>query len=196
MDYNEVIPYIKERVGMRDLMRRYFVKMEGDKVCCPFHNDHSPSMGIKNNRYYCFACGEGGDVIDFVKNWHRVDIKEAIEIISSLYGFDFTPIKRVNTRERKETYKEWCRRLDRDLKDKYIEIRDMEYDKMCGRYLELKVITENESPIRKGGVFTNAYKQAIDELTFVEGWIDSYNNDMDRLKRGHLYGNTGTFTAI
>ena len=196
MDFKETITYIKERVELKDLMKRYYVKFEGDKICCPFHNDRSPSMGIKNNRYNCFACGESGDVIDFIKNWHRVDTREAIEIISGLYGFDFTPIKQNDARPRKETYKEWCRRLDRELKEKYKEIRNMEYDKMCSRYLELKVIAENESPLRKGGMFTRAYKQAMDEIAYIEGWIDSYNKDMDRRERGHLYGNTGTFTEI
>ena len=33
--------------------------------CCPFHDDRNPSMKV-NERYYCFGCGEKGDVIDFV----------------------------------------------------------------------------------------------------------------------------------
>lgn len=31
-------------------------------ACCPFHDDHHPSMKIDTN-YYCFACGAKGDVI-------------------------------------------------------------------------------------------------------------------------------------
>lgn len=34
-------------------------------ACCPFHDDKHPSMKIDIN-YHCFACGAGGDVIDYV----------------------------------------------------------------------------------------------------------------------------------
>ena len=33
---------------------------------CPFHNDRHPSLYVADDHYYCFACGEHGDVIDFV----------------------------------------------------------------------------------------------------------------------------------
>ena len=34
-------------------------------ACCPFHRDKHPSMKIDKN-YHCFACGIGGDAIDYV----------------------------------------------------------------------------------------------------------------------------------
>ena len=33
-------------------------------VCCPFHEDHTPSMKLNDAYYYCFGCGATGDVID------------------------------------------------------------------------------------------------------------------------------------
>ena len=33
-------------------------------VCCPFHEDHTPSMKLNGTYYYCFGCGATGDVID------------------------------------------------------------------------------------------------------------------------------------
>ena len=33
-------------------------------VCCPFHEDHTPSMKLNDTYYYCFGCGATGDVID------------------------------------------------------------------------------------------------------------------------------------
>ena len=34
-------------------------------ACCPFHSDKHPSMKIDKN-YHCFACGIGGDAIDYI----------------------------------------------------------------------------------------------------------------------------------
>ncbi len=36
------------------------------KALCSFHNDRHPSLYVADNHYYCFACGDHGDVIDFV----------------------------------------------------------------------------------------------------------------------------------
>jgi len=49
---------------------------------CPFHDDRHPSMGIKNNRFHCFACGAKGDVIDFVMRRDGLTFREAIACLT------------------------------------------------------------------------------------------------------------------
>lgn len=186
IDYKEAIAYIKDNVKIRDLMERYFVKFEGDMACCPFHNDHSPSMGLKYNRYYCFACGEKGDVIDFVQRWHRVDIKDAVKIIADMYGFIFLD-EPVQAKPRPETTEEWQKRTDKELKEKYINIRDMEYDKMCDTYRTARMVADEKSPYRNKGKVLVEYQKAINDMQYAEYWIDRYNAEMDRIKRRHLY---------
>jgi DNA primase len=152
-------------------------------------------MIAKNGRYYCFACGEHGDAIDFIQRWHRTDFKEALNIIADMYNLSFfdEPVK---STPKPETTKEWQARTDKEVKDKYMQFRDAEYDEMCSRYLQAQRIAEATSPAKTGGVFTEAYEKAINDMEYAKGWIDSYNNDMDRIKRGHLYGNSGTFKAL
>ena len=36
---------------------------QGSMVCCPFHNDRTPSMKLNEDYFYCFGCGAHGDVI-------------------------------------------------------------------------------------------------------------------------------------
>ena len=35
---------------------------------CPFHREKTPSFHISSDKqlYYCFGCGSGGNIIDFV----------------------------------------------------------------------------------------------------------------------------------
>ena len=48
-------------------MERYGVSVNRQgKALCPFHNDRHPSLYVADDHYYCFACGERGDVIDLV----------------------------------------------------------------------------------------------------------------------------------
>ncbi len=50
---------------------------------CPFHRDDRPSLAVypTNQSYYCFGCGAGGDVIDFVARLHGVGFKEAAAML-------------------------------------------------------------------------------------------------------------------
>ena len=33
-------------------------------VRCPFHEDHTPSLKLYEDHFYCFGCGRHGDVVD------------------------------------------------------------------------------------------------------------------------------------
>ena len=37
------------------------------KTLCPFHNDHTPSLTFKKNKFKCWSCGESGDSISLVE---------------------------------------------------------------------------------------------------------------------------------
>ena len=55
---------IKAYVTALQAAEQYGIKINRNKMaCCPFHDDHHPSMKIGQN-YYCFACGAKGDVIE------------------------------------------------------------------------------------------------------------------------------------
>lgn len=57
---------VKEHLTARQAAEHYGLKVRGNgTACCPFHDDKHPSMKIDKN-YHCFACGAGGDAIDYV----------------------------------------------------------------------------------------------------------------------------------
>ena len=54
---------VKSYVTARQAAEQYGIRVGRNQMaCCPFHDDHHPSMKIDTN-YYCFACGAKGDVI-------------------------------------------------------------------------------------------------------------------------------------
>ncbi len=62
--YN-IFAKVKAAVTTRQAAEAYGQKVSRNGMtCCPFHNDQHPSMKV-DERYYCFACHETGDVIDF-----------------------------------------------------------------------------------------------------------------------------------
>jgi len=50
------------------------------KAQCIWHNDENPSLHYyeEQNRVYCFACDEGGDVVDVVQELYSCSFKQAL----------------------------------------------------------------------------------------------------------------------
>lgn len=55
---------------------------------CPFHDDHSPSMSITQDKqiYKCFVCGAGGNVFTFVQNYEKISFIEAVYKVAEYVG--------------------------------------------------------------------------------------------------------------
>lgn len=55
---------------------------------CPFHKEKTPSFHVTPDRqlYYCFGCGAGGNVVDFVKNTEHLEFVEAIRFLADRAG--------------------------------------------------------------------------------------------------------------
>ena len=59
-----VFEAVKQSVTTRQAASFYGIRVgRNGMVCCPFHNDRTPSMKV-DSRFYCFGCGASGDVID------------------------------------------------------------------------------------------------------------------------------------
>jgi len=55
-------------------------------VCCPFHDDHHPSLLIdgRDDHFHCFGCNAHGDVIDFVQRMEGIDFRQAVERLGGM----------------------------------------------------------------------------------------------------------------
>ena len=56
---------VKESITVKQAAALYGLPITTTGMtCCPFHEDHTPSMKLNDTYYYCFGCGATGDVID------------------------------------------------------------------------------------------------------------------------------------
>lgn len=54
-----------------------------NKTLCCFHDERTPSMGIKNNRVHCFgACGKSWDTIAFIEDSKGIGFIEAVRYLT------------------------------------------------------------------------------------------------------------------
>jgi DNA primase len=57
-------------------------------ACCPFHQEKTPSFSVNPGKdiFYCFGCGKGGSVFNFVMEMDHIPFPEAIKIVASKAG--------------------------------------------------------------------------------------------------------------
>ena len=55
---------------------------------CPFHNEKTPSFTVypENGSYYCFGCGQGGDIITFTMRIENLDYIDAVRKLADRAG--------------------------------------------------------------------------------------------------------------
>lgn len=76
------------------------------KACCPFHDEKTPSFGIRADKqvYHCFGCKEGGDIISFVQKMDSTSYIDALLAIAEHVKIDVTPFKSELTAEEKRNH--------------------------------------------------------------------------------------------
>jgi len=55
---------------------------------CPFHREKTPSFHISSDKqlYYCFGCGSGGNIIDFVGKIENLDFIDTVKYLAERAG--------------------------------------------------------------------------------------------------------------
>ena len=83
----DLFTQIKMAVSVKEAAEYYGLKVNrGNMVCCPFHNDRTPSMKLNEDYFYCFGCGASGDVIDFVARLFHLPPAEATKKLAEDFG--------------------------------------------------------------------------------------------------------------
>ena len=80
---------VKENVTARQAAALYGLKIaENGMACCPFHDDHTPSLKL-DKRYYCFGCHATGDAIDFVSAYLQLSPLEAAKRLAADFNIPY-----------------------------------------------------------------------------------------------------------
>ena len=91
---------VKECVTARQAAEHYGIKVKRNGMaCCPFHKDRHPSMKA-DKIYHCFACGVGGDAIDFTARLFGISQYEAAKKMIEDFGLDI----KIEDREKLEQW--------------------------------------------------------------------------------------------
>jgi DNA primase len=83
----EYIDQLLEHCDISHIIRnRLTLTRKGQEwsALCPFHQEKTPSFTVVPHKkiYYCFGCHNGGNAIQFIKNYHNINFVDAVSIIA------------------------------------------------------------------------------------------------------------------
>ena len=71
---------------------------------CPFHQEKTPSFTVSPIKqiFYCFGCGKGGDIYNFVMDMEKIEFPEAVRFVAEKCGIAIPRPRERSPEERKE----------------------------------------------------------------------------------------------
>jgi len=85
---NDIVDVISQYVKLTRKGSSYF-------GLCPFHNEKTPSFSVTPSKqmYYCFGCGAGGNVYNFVMEYENYSFGEALSHLADRAGVELPKIE-------------------------------------------------------------------------------------------------------
>ena len=166
---------VKEYLTARQVAEYYGLQAKRNGLaCCPFHDDKHPSMKIDKN-YYCFACGAGGDAVDYASRMFGLSqydaalkLIEDFQLPISVRGkATFNEQEKARIRKEKaekeriihikERFRKWCNQSIDILRDCLLEVEKIE-----------NFLRDKPPDI----VFSDDYAQILHAAPIMNYWLD------------------------
>ena len=96
MDATNIVDVVGEFVNLRKAGVNY-------KGLCPFHDDKTPSFMVSPSKQicHCFACGEGGNAVNFLMKHEQITYPEALRWLAKKYNIEIEE-RELSDEEKKE----------------------------------------------------------------------------------------------
>lgn len=166
---NNLIPRIKKRLTIREIVDRYGLAVKRGFICCPFHPERTPSLKLyQNNTWYCFGCGAHGDVIDFVSKMEGKTFSETIRSLALELGLGTLEFSATD-------YSNY-------LKNKRIKAHRTAQDEWIKKArLSISFSLRNAREIMSKGEQTDEFFRALQSISRLEYLSEALEDDPERV---------------
>ncbi|MCR4903960.1 MAG: DNA primase [Butyrivibrio sp.] len=94
---DDIIEEVRSRNDIVDVVGQYVhLQKKGANYfgLCPFHNEKSPSFSVSPGKqmFYCFGCGEGGNVFSFLMKYDNLTFQEAVKELAQRSGVNLPDV--------------------------------------------------------------------------------------------------------
>ena len=162
---NDIVDVISQYVKLTRKGSSYF-------GLCPFHNEKTPSFSVTPSKqmYYCFGCGAGGNVFNFVMEYENYSFGEALSHLADRAGVQLPRIEYSSEAREKAKQRETLLEINRQAAQYFYYQLRRESGQIGYRYLTDRGLSDET--IRKFGL----------------GYSDKFSDDLYKFLKGKGYG--------
>jgi DNA primase len=163
------IEEIKSRVDIVELASEYLtLKKAGRNFIglCPFHQEKTPSFTVNRDKqiFYCFGCGEGGNVITFLMKIADKTFPEAIKDLAEKTGVVLPPMLYGKENRQKDSLKESIINLNLRAAQHFSRNLSSGAGKVAREYLQNRSIAEETIKQFRLGYVPDTWRSLADHL--------------------------------
>ena len=162
---NDIVDVVSQYVKLTRRGSSYF-------GLCPFHNEKTPSFSVTPSKqmYYCFGCGAGGNVFNFVMEYENYSFGEALSHLADRAGVQLPRIEYSSEAREKAKQRETLLEINRQAAQYFYYQLRRESGQIGYRYLTDRGLSDET--IRKFGL----------------GYSDKFSDDLYKFLKGKGYG--------
>lgn len=159
---------IKTRVPMADLCGRIGLEVNRQGYArCPFHGEKVGSLRVYpgDGGWHCFGCHKGGDVIDFVREYHGLTYAQALVRLNDDFALGLPVGKPLTAKERRAAEQALMAR-EQEAQAWAAEWQEAyrDWERAFDLWLALERLRANVAPRRMGDPLTAAYAYTMYKL--------------------------------
>lgn len=81
----DIVDIVSQRVDLLKRGKDYF-------GLCPFHSEKTPSFSVAPDKgiFHCFGCGKGGNAINFLMEYEKIDFMDAVMELANQLGINIS----------------------------------------------------------------------------------------------------------
>lgn len=161
---NDIVDVISQYVKLTRKGSSYF-------GLCPFHNEKTPSFSVTpaKQMYYCFGCGAGGNVFNFIMEYENFTFGEALKYLADRSGVELPKIEYSKEAKEKAERKAALLEINKQAAQYFYYQLRREGGKRAYQYLSGRGLSDET--IRKFGL----------------GYSDKYSDDLYRFLKAKNY---------
>lgn len=172
----ELIEEIRSRNDIVDVISGYVsLKKQGSSYMglCPFHSEKSPSFSVTPHKqmFYCFGCGEGGNVFTFIMKYENFTFPEAVRFLAERAGMTLPEEELSEEAKKKARLKKELLEIHKEAaKFYYVQLRS-ESGKRALEYFNGRGLTE-ETAKKFGLGYSGKYGDGLVKFLKQKGYSD------------------------
>ena len=174
---DDIIEEVRARNDIVDVISGYVrLTRKGSSYfgLCPFHNEKSPSFSVSGSKqmFYCFGCGEGGNVFSFIMKYENYTFTEAVKMLADRSGIQLPEATMSPDEKRQQDLKSKLYDINKEAAMFYYRMLKSEHGQRAYDYFKNKRMLSDETMTHFGLGASGTYKDELYRYMKTKGYSD------------------------